>query len=75
MNGHGGKEKCIHDGKEMLQHVGQTVTTLSYRPRYSRCVKIKRKFTIVYSIFLSYIYSYKKIDISFSHNKLNFSGS
>ena len=39
MNGHGRKEKCIHDGKEMLQHVGQTVTTLSYRPRYSRCVK------------------------------------
>ena len=39
MNGNGGKEKCIHDGKEMLQHVGKTVTTLSYRPRYSRCVK------------------------------------
>ena len=26
MNGHGRKEKCIHDGKEVLQHVGKTVT-------------------------------------------------
>ena len=39
MNGNGGKEKYIHDGKEMLQHVGKTVATLSRRPRYSRCVK------------------------------------
>ena len=23
MNGNGGKEKYIHDGKEMLQHVGK----------------------------------------------------
>ena len=28
MNGNGGKEKCIHDGKEMLQHVGKTVYNL-----------------------------------------------
>ena len=55
MNGNGGKEKCIHDGKEMLLHVGKSVTTLSYRPRYSRCVKkSKEKFTLIYSIFLSY---------------------
>ena len=38
MNEIRGKEKCIHDGKEMLQHVGKTVTTLSYR-----CVKKSKK--------------------------------
>ena len=54
MNGNGGKEKCIHDGKEMLLHVGKSVTTLSYRPRYSRCVKNQKKIHIIYSIILSY---------------------
>ena len=57
MNGNGGKEKCIHDGKEMLQHVGKTVTTLSYRPRYSRCVKNQKKIHInLQYIFVIYIY-------------------
>ena len=59
MNGNGGKEKCIYDGKEMLQHVGKTVTTLSYRPRYSRCVKNQKKIHInLQYIFVIYIYIY-----------------
>ena len=56
MTGNGVKEKCIHDGKEMLQHVGKTVTTLSYRPRYSRCVKNQKKIHInLQYIFVIYI--------------------
>ena len=68
MNGNVGKEKCIQDGKEILQHVGKTVTTLSCRPRYSRRVKkIKRKFTL-FTVYFCHIYSV-------THNKLKFSGS